>query len=468
MEKKYNQEIFRPFSTNDRELFCQFCYKEEDLIIPLSSPEFSLKFKAIYREINDEMINRSDFEQVLEELRVDAYCNKKDYNLETRIFNDGKKTYYNLSDGKGTIIRMSEGKVKSISGKKTILFHMNETIKEQVFPNLKVKPEYLPRILSRHFNLSYEDTVLLSLYLVAAFAGRNITHHMVIFNGSKGSGKSQAARMIQKIVDPQTMELTTIPKSRDDIAIRLNSSYLVVLDNLSNVKKDVSDLLAVAITGGTYTKRALYQDKREVALSLRNLIVVTGIEIATKEADLLDRSLVFTLRRIKPENMKTEAEIWSAFQKDMPKILGACMKLYARAVNDTNKVEMSKTRMADSFELMVKVGRQLGYTDKETSDLIWKNQSTVNQKSIEDNVAAQSLILLMKNHDVYSASVTDLLGDLQKIAEHNHIANADFISKPNVLSRRLNEVKSNLEQEYGIVFSVHNNGTFREITIQHK
>ena len=124
--------------------------------------------------------------------------------------------------------------------------------------------------------------------------------------------------------------------------------------------------------------------------------------------------------------------------------------------------------MADNFELMVKAGRFLGLDDEEVSELIWKNQSKVNKVTIEDNSAAMCLLQFMEDREDYCGSVKDLWESLQQVAELNNIGKAFLPSQPNVLSRRLNQVKSNLEQEYGIFYEIKNSGPHHKITIQKK
>lgn len=466
IKKHYYSNIFFPFSDGKGERFCQIKYKGQEDVLPLQCEEFSFTYKSIYRELRGKMISKTEFDLAMEELQLDAYINRLDYSLESLIFNDDLATYYNLNREDGLVVCCENGKAE-LCTVKDMIFFADKSQKEQVIPNLNVKPAILPKLLKRHFNLSEADIMQLALYLVSAFAGTKISHNLLILNGCKGSGKSQSARMIQDIVAPSHVGLTVIGKSQDDIAIRLNSSYMVVLDNLSSgaVKKDVSDLLAVGISGGTYVKRKLYHDTKEVIMPLHNMIVITSIEIATKAPDVLDRSLILTLPALKPAERKSEAELMGAFKRDLPKILGACLKIYAQAVNDDREVTIPSTRMVDSFKLMVKAGRCLNLTDEQVGELIWQNQSKVNQVTVEENSAAMCLVEFMEDKESFCDSVSNLLVCLKKVAKRRDV-DKFLISQPNALSRSLNQVKSNLEQEYGIFYEIRNIGPYREITIE--
>ena len=92
----------------------------------------------------------------------------------------------------------------------------------------------------------------------------------------------------------------------------------------------------------------------------------------------------------------------------------------------------------------VKVGRVLGMSEDEVSQLLWENQSRVNRHSIDEDIVACCVIELMKTRRSYVNSMTGLLGDLNKIAIHNNIVGSTLPKTPNHLSNRLSKVKSNL------------------------
>lgn len=468
-KKYYSACIYHPFRTANGDYYCEINYRGKYKILPLDSKEFEMEFKSIFFEKKKELISKSGFDTVMENLRIDAYKNNIGYNLETRIFNDDDGTIvYNLKSDSGKVVWIQNGNVE-ICDEPEMAFKHDNMLREQVRPDLKVYERILPQLVEKHFHLqNEEDVLILTLYLVTALTGREMPHPILIISGSKGSGKSQCARLIQEIVDPQKSEsqLMAVPKSIDDIAVKLNSSYMVVWDNMSKIRnQDLSNLLAIACTGGIYAKRQLYRNSSLINLQLKNLVILTGVDVVAKEPDLLDRSLILNLRRLKPNEIKSESVLNREFYEDLPKILGACFKLLASAMNDFRRVTVPKLRMCDVFELMIKVARQLGYEDQEVSEILWKNQKKVNQESLSDNVIASCLIALMQDKDTYINSVTGLLGDLQEIAENNNIDKNAMVRTPNVLSRKIGEVSSNLEQEYGITYEIKNVGAFRQITI---
>ena len=126
-----------------------------------------------------------------------------------------------------------------------------------------------------------------------------------------------------------------------------------------------------------------------------------------------------------------------------------------------------KTRMADFFEAAIKIGRVFSMEDEETAELLWSNHEFVNRQTLCENIVAQCLEEFMLKRKEYKGSVTELLGKLYEVAENNNIKLSSLPGQPNVLSRRLNEIKSNLEMA-GIFYEVKNKGSFREIHVWKK
>ena len=464
---KYEKRVYKPFTTSSGEAFCQIKYGGKTRIFPLSSHEFSMEYKRIYRKQRRELVSQSHFEKVREVMRLDAYENRLDYDLESRIFcEDDGTVIYSLNPDENQAVYLKDGKA-TVGKMPEMRFKYDASMRSQVEPNLKVKPDLLPRFLERHFHLKKEDLLVLALFLVTAFSGNCIQHNILVFAGSKGSGKSRAARLIHRIVSPQNLDLVALPRTKDDLALRLHNSYITVLDNISYLGSGYSDLIAQCATGGiSYVKRTLYQDTGETRLSLKSILILTGIEVAAKKSDVLDRSILLQLERIKPDEIIAEEQLEEAFWKDLPKILGACFKFLARALNDDIPVEVPKTRMASSFELMVKIGRAMKLDDEYTAKILWKNQEKVSLHTLFDSVLGECILAFFEEYESFRGSVTDFRNEIQKVAKQRHMDKNAVPERVNLFSRRLGEIQSELELLYGIKYEKHNTGKYQEIYIR--
>lgn len=305
------------------------------------------------------------------------------------------------------------------------------------------------------------------LYLVTAFFGLQISHSLLILTGEKGSSKSTTMRKLEKLIDPKRSDLCGIPKGTDGLELRLANTYFVCLDNLSSINRNISDTIARAVTGGSVTKRALYHNTKEVVLNIKAMIAINGVSVVARESDLLDRSLILELNRISAKKIKSEQELWEEFEQDRPKILGCIFRILSEALYDDEPITVKeKIRLADFHIACIKVGRVLGMTDEEVSELLWENQRKINRHSIDEDMVACCVIELMKNKKSYINSMTGLLGDLNEIATQNSIIGSVLPKTPNHLSNRLSKIRSNLQAEYNITYNIANVGSFKQITIK--
>lgn len=282
----------------------------------------------------------------------------------------------------------------------------------------------------------------------------------------KGSSKSTILRRLQAIVDPHSMDLTTIPKNQDEIAIRLDKALVSVFDNLSYLSQDVSNLFCQAVTGGTFTKRELYTNTGEITLNIKGIVAINGTSLVATASDLLERCVILNLKKIKPNELKSEQELQEIFDEDLPRILGSCMDCVKEVLaTEFNLQTEYKTRMTHFFTTAVKCGIVLGYEEEEIVKILKLNQKHVNEQALEENLVAQAVMLYMEDRKEVRMSVTDFYGALKDTLLDKAIGLRTFPEKPNGLSRKLNEIKSNLENEYDICFEIKNIGKFKQITV---
>ena len=459
-----------PFCTKDGNFWITITEDGHHQTFPLTnSRQVVIALKSIYKRLTGERITSKICEEVIEELEEYAYEHRISSNLAHRFaYRDGE-ILYDMDGYSGKAVKISAEGYDDEIVTPPQMFIQNSTYALQVQPDQNTEAEELPELLARHFNLKDESEVkLFAIYLVSTFLSPIINVPILILNGEKGSSKSTALRRLEQIIDPKTIDLTGAPKSDADLEVRLHNNCFITLDNLSFLSKKTSDLLARSVTGGSASRRQLYTDSNEISLDLRCMVALNGIGMIAREADLLDRALMFTFTRIDEKEIKTEKELQVAFAEDLPKILGAIFLCVSAVLGDENEVLVErKTRMADFFEAAIKIGRVFSMADEETAELLWKNHKFVNRQTLCENIVAQCLEEFMMKRKEYKGSVTELLGKLYEVAENNNIKLSSLPGQPNVLSRRLNEIKSNLEMT-GIFFEVKNKGSFREIHIWKK
>lgn len=438
-------------------------------VLDMKSRKFKLNLTKLFYENQGSAPGTDGVSQALKVLEMKAVFSDNEYKLQRRIAEAQGSYYYDLCDADWRVVKVNEQGC-SIDANPPILFTRNKNMEQQVVPDFSVKPTELIQLVKKHFRFKKEsDEVLFTTYLVTCFLPE-IAHVILVLFGEKGAAKSTTMRMVKSIVDPAKQDLLTMPTSKTDLAISLSNSYMPCFDNLDSLSAEKSDMLCMAATGGAFTKRTLYTDSDETILQFKRCVGLNGINVVATRPDLLDRSVLLELERIPKEKRKTERDIWAAFEADLPRFLGAIFNAMSNAMPRYDGVSLEEVgRMADFTYWGYAIAEVLGIGGEVFQHAYLNNQDTANEEALSSHPVAAAIIAFMKNRHKWSASVSELLKELETVAERERInINAKTWAKDaNVLSRRLKEVKSNLE-EVGIFYHVRHAGNFKEITLQRK
>jgi len=160
-------------------------------------------------------------------------------------------------------------------------------------------------------NLNNDDQYiwrLLLAWLVQALRPRG-PYPILILQGEQGSVKSTVERILRSLVDPSTAPLRTAPRNEHDLYIAATNSWILALDNISQLPPWLSDALCRLSTGGGFSTRKLYEGREEELFDATRPIVLNGIADVATRSDLLDRAIILTLPPLKEEDRRSECEL---------------------------------------------------------------------------------------------------------------------------------------------------------------
>ena len=398
--------------------------------------------KRFYDEIG-KALSKDNINQAIGVLEAKALYEGAELEVYKRCAEVDGVTYYDLCDKESTIIKIDETGWK-VDDDKQMLFIKKSNMSEQVMP---VPCGDLLGLLNKHFRFKdEEDSMLHAVSLVTRFIS-DIPHPIEVIHGEKGASKTTTMRMNRSLIDPAPRDVISMPKGIQDLAIVISNNYMPCFDNLDTISAEKSDLLCIASTGGGYSKRKLYSDDDETIVSFKSRITLNGINVVATRADLLDRCIVLTLERIPEDERKEERLVWNSFNEDKPKILGAIFTILSVAKRIYETVELSKLgRMADFTRWGYAIAEAMGIGGEVFLKAYLNNQKKANQEAVESNPVATALIKYMNENISFTGTVSNLLTVLNKVAEVEQIDTTSklWAKEPNVLSRRLNEIKSNL------------------------
>ena len=369
--------------------------------------------------------------------------------------------YYDLKDDSCNVVKVSRDGWEIIKDP-PVIFARTKTMYRQVTPERNGNLD----ILDKWFRYKDENHLIIQKVILVASLIPNIARPIQVLHGEKGSSKTSTMKLVRDIIDPAIVPVVSTPKTIDDLAVYISKNYVPCFDNIDTISNQVSDLLCIAVTGGGHTKRKLYTDDEEQVMFFQRFIVLNGINVVATRPDLLDRCILLELERIPPNERKEEKVLREEFEKDKPIILGAIFETLSKAMSIYDQVELNNLgRMADFTRWGYAIAEVLGIGGDKFLEAYLNNQNNANIEVLESHPVGFAMYKFMEDKTVWSGSPTKLLSELEIVAGFEKIdtTNSNWAKTPNVLSRRLNEIKSNL-LDLGIEFE-RSKGKNREIKI---
>lgn len=434
-------------------------------ITKIKSRKFKLWLQKLYYDETKKAPAAEYMNQALGVLEARAIFEGEECILHKRVAEQNGIYYYDLSDKACRVVQITaEGCV--ILKEPPNLFQKTKNLSPQVEPCFTGDLE----LIKKHFRFkNNNDTILFMVYLVSCLVP-GIPHPVLVLAGEKGSAKSTSMRMIRAIIDPAVQGLMSLPNNRGDFVLSLSNNYMPAFDNIDGISAEKSDLLCMACTGATFSKRTLYTDEEETLLSLKRCVTLNGINIVVTRPDLLDRSIILELERINSSERKEESVIWQRFNHDMPEIIGAVLTALSKAMAIYPTVKLDDfPRMADFTRWGYAIAEALGLGGDTFLEALMYNLSKANDEAVAAHPVAAAVVAFMRDSSSWTGSVSGLLSELEQIAEAEKIlTNHKFWpGAASILSRRLLEVKSNLE-ELGISYSIRLGNVSKIVTLKNE
>ncbi len=279
--------------------------------------------------------------------------------------------------------------------------------------------------------------------------------------------------LVKSLVDPAKPSLLTIHDDKSEFIQQLAHNYLAAYDNLKYNPKWLSDECCKAITGIGQTKRVVYTIDDDKIFEYKHCLMFNGINIAFSEPDIIDRSIPIELSEIKPEHRRTEKGILEEFNKLKPKILKQIFDILAKAITIKKDINVRiLPRMADSAIWGEAISIAMGYKENEFLNAYHNNIKLQNAEVIDSNPVAFAIKkfvehkIFTKNDDAFNSNnlifygtPAELLEELNKTAAENKISiySREWPKDQKWLVRKINLIKSNLQQDLDIVINIDRN-----------
>jgi integrase len=260
-------------------------------------------------------IPRQTLDDLVQTLQAQAVFDGPLHEIAVRGAREGDVIYFDLGRRDAEIVRITaEG--WSLTSDYPVKFIRPAGFGELPVPALGGNVQSLRDLLQ----LDDEAWVLVLAFLI------NCIHpggpfFCLLVEGEQGSGKSLLCAIIKKIIDPSSVEKMRLPDSEQNLMIQAKDYYLLVFDNVSGMKSDISDALCMLATGGGMTFRKLYTDADRQVFNQVRAFIINGIGEFVHRPDLIERALLLSLPTMPEGARKTESRILEEFRATLPEIL---------------------------------------------------------------------------------------------------------------------------------------------------
>lgn len=355
-----------------------------------------------------------------------------------RIAGNDKSITYFLADELHQCIVVNSKGWKLKKGSKYV-FLKRTGMEEQIVP---IKGGNLKELLLPFINMSENSFLLFLIYLTQCFF-HSSNHFIAIISSGQGSGKSTLTKLIQLLIDPTSATKTLLPSSIEELKNHLATNLLVAFDNTKKLNDDFSDILCAATTGTTFTKRMLFTDIEMMILTLKNIIVLNGIDIVPKKADLLERSLLFELEKITPDKRMTDKKFWSNFEEKRAEILGTIFDTISKALEIKKTLDLKEThRMSDAYTDMCAIALALDIPLEKFERIFNENIAKLEQTRSEENYFCNTIKDYLESRVAKKkGTVTEILNAIKSSSP----SKAKYLPETaSHFSRKLNEERETL------------------------
>jgi hypothetical protein len=280
------------------------------------------------------------------------------------------------------------------------------------------------------------DFVLTIAWLLAALRNTG-PYPVLVLSGEQGSAKSTFSAIVRTLLDPNTAPLRALPREDRDLFIAASNGHVLAFDNVSGLRTWISDTICRLATGGGFAVRQLYTDQDEVLFDATRPMILNGIEDIVTRPDLADRAVFLTLEAIPEGRRRSEHEIWTEFEKEHPRILGALLDAVVEGLRMLPQTRLDGLpRMAD-FALWATACETALWSPGTFWSAYCGNRDEAVEGVIDADPIAAAVRGVMAMQSEWTGTASDLLGALAETAGERVAKSKTWPDSPRALAGRL-------------------------------
>lgn len=311
-----------------------------------------------------------------------------------------------IGDKTGRAVIVTPGIGWTVTGRSPVLFRRTALTAPLPIP---VSGGHL-HDLRRLINVSNSDWPVLIGWLLAAFIP-DIPHPLLFLSGTQGTGKSWFAETLLGLIDPSSVPRGHLPRDAERWHETAQNRWGMILDNVSMISGELSDLLCKAVTGDASIRRRLYTNSDVVVRAIRNVLIITSIDAGMLRGDLGERLFRLELDPIPPGNRLDEKTLNNLKDELFPRIFGSLLDALVETLGCLPTVDPpSLPRMAD-FGKVLAAADEAGMTVEALGTFL-SHQQEICQDVLDGDSFGVAVKELALDRLSWAGTATELLDEL--------------------------------------------------------
>lgn len=292
-------------------------------------------------------------------------------------------------------------------------------------------------LLRKYLNYETKDDFRLMVAWILAAYNPEIACPIMIFQGEQGTAKSTNSKVMRSLIDPSGAMINPAPRDERELIIQAQNSRILCLDNLSGLKKWLSDAICRICTGTGFSTRRLYTNDEQQIFQVKRPIILNGIDDIATRGDLLDRSIVLTLPAIDPADRRDEREFWHNFRQDCPSILAALYDALAAGLSADRPELQELPRMADFAEWVTRCEDGLDWGRGDMLAAYNLNKDNAIEAGLDGDYLGSAIRKILDEQEHFEGTATDLVERIRTVAAD---VNEKYLPTTRTLKSRLTRI----------------------------
>lgn len=202
--------------------------------------------------------------------------------------------------------------------------------------------------------------LVLAWMLAATQPDPDFAAGVLYLTGSEGTAKTTSAETIARVAGAPAQPARIRRHDDRDLLYAANAGWTLLLDNVSALDAEQSDLLCTLVTGFHETVRTLYTTADTTTLALRRPIILTSIGLPGLRPDLIQRMVPVRLQDIPGPSRRTRYDLSAELAEKLPGLLAGLLELLSACLAAEETAPHGLPRLADLGLLAARADRLAG------------------------------------------------------------------------------------------------------------